>query len=658
MGVPVEKGSANVRNSPLNGEPCEEKRWKKGDLLQSKFCVEEILDGSLWRVMVVRERKSGTLYALKTFPSGYEWNTEVFKRFEKESEPLLLLGRHRNILKAHCIIPLCEIPSLLMDHIKATPLSELIGTSALTPEMFFKVAIGICEGMEHVNKHSSIIHGDLTSGNIYVAADGEPRICDFAINRVFHGLDVPDSFRNEKEIGAYAFHLTRTGYSMGVPLYMAPELQTDQAVNDPRCDIHSFGVILYEMKAVHDKRNSTSWKKIMTDFMEAVNKGEAPPRPEAIKEPVDIQILEIIEKCVNKSPDGRYSDFKELGDALRVVAASVPGAQATITDGEETLTAADMEIKGWSHTLSKRYKEAFKYYQKALELDDQNVDLLSTMGRLLTMMQRTKEAIYTFNKALKIDADNKEVWRNLGAALADQGRNSEALLCYDKSLECDPQDPVTYYGKGMVLSKLGSHEEAIMAFDSAHLFDPSLNSAVKQKALSLQNLNMHKEARKILIEYLSGELKDCEAWIYLGITDKSLSKFDEALQCFEHALEIDENQAVAWLEKGRTLSVLSRLDEAMTSYNKALVISPRLEEAWNSKGEALFHFGRHSEALDCFNKAVDINPRNAEAWTNKGLVLGKQGRSQEALECLTKALAINPISESARKAMLQFGQFV
>lgn len=656
MGVSDEQSSDDKRNSPLNGDPNAEKRWKKGDLLERKLHVEEILNGSLWLVLKVRDRKNGIPYVLKTFPSYFDWDLKAFERFLKESGPVISLGRHRNILNAHCILQLGEIPSLLLDHTDATPLSELIGTSALTPELISTVAIGMCDGMDYAYRSGSIVHGDLTPGNIFVAADGTPRICDFGLNRVFHGLDVPDSFRNEKEIGCYAFHLTKTGYSMGVPLYMAPELEANQAATDIRSDIYSFGVVLYEMLAVKQSRNSSSWKTIMTEFKEAARKG-LPSWPD-LNENISKQISELINKCVNQSPDSRFSDFRDLREALAAIFTDISGKHRDLLDGEEAQTVSDLEIQGWSHTVSKRYKEAFKCYQKALELDESSVELWSTVGRLLTMMNRSKEAISTFNRALKLDANNKEVWCNLAAALGEQRRYSEALLCYDKSLECDPHDPETLYGKGLVLSMLGSHNEAIEVFEEALTVDPSFSMAIKQKALTLHKLAMYGEARAVLIQYLNRELKDSEAWVCLGITDKNLCKLDEALQCFERALQIDCTIAEAWLEKGRALAALGRLNEALTAYNKALVITPRLEAAWNSKGEALLQLGRNSESLDCFNKTVDINPRNAEAWTSKGIALGRQGRSQEALECLTKALAINPISESARKAMLQFGQYV
>lgn len=657
MGASDGKEMDADRHSPLHGEPGKKIRWKKGDLLERKLIVDEITYGSLWQVISVREKKTALPYVLKTFPSDFDWDMETYERFAREASPYVSLKRHCNILKAHCVLPLGEVPALLLDHIDATPLSELIGTSTLTADMILDIAIGVCDGMDYAFRNGPVLHGDLTPGNIYVTIEGYPRICDFALNRVFHSQDVPESFRNEKETGSYAFRLTRTGYTMGIPFYMAPELEKDQAVKDTRSDIYSFGVILYEMLTARHVRGSAEWKDSMEKFHDAARSGNAPPRPE-LDEYFNVAIFEIVERCIKQSPESRFQDFRELREALGESLSDPSNRPGAPADGEEAQTTADLEMAGWCHAHSKRYKEAFKCYQKALERDESNVEMWSTMGRLLTAMKRSKEAIYTFNRALKIDAGNKEVWRNLAATLGDQGRNSEALLCYDRALEIDPRDSETLYGKGQVLSLLGSHREAVMVFEQALAADPSFNQALKQKALSYQKLNMHREARIVLIEYLNREQRDCEAWIHLGVTDKSLCKLDEALQCFEQAIDIDECTSDAWLEKGRTLVALGRLNEALAAYNNALVNTPRHETAWNSKGEALLHLGRHSEALDCFNKAVDINPRNADAWTNKGIALGRQGRSQEALECLTKALAINPISESARKAMLQFGQYV
>jgi tetratricopeptide (TPR) repeat protein len=82
---------------------------------------------------------------------------------------------------------------------------------------------------------------------------------------------------------------------------------------------------------------------------------------------------------------------------------------------------------------------------------------------------------------------------------------------------------------------------------------------------------------------------------------------------------------------------LRRPDEALTCYERALEINPRYAEAWSNKGAALADLRRPAEALTCYERALEINPRYPEAWFNKGADLGNTGHFQEALACFEQA---------------------
>ena len=137
--------------------------------------------------------------------------------------------------------------------------------------------------------------------------------------------------------------------------------------------------------------------------------------------------------------------------------------------------------------------------------------------------------------------------------------------------------------------------------------------------------------------------EELEAW---ELTNKgaalvALDRPDEALTCYDKALEIKPRFAEAWNNKGNALGALGRSDETVACCDKAQSINPQYAEAWNNKGVALGAFGRYEEALTCCDKALEIKPRYAEAWYNKGVALDALGRSDEAVVCYDEALKIS-----------------
>ena len=140
------------------------------------------------------------------------------------------------------------------------------------------------------------------------------------------------------------------------------------------------------------------------------------------------------------------------------------------------------------------------------------------------------------------------------------------------------------------------------------------------------------------------ELKDHEAWEWnnKAISLKELKRYDEAIQCWEKALEIDPRCAAFWKGKGTGLGNVRRFEEALACYSKAVEIDPRNADAWYNKGRALHSLGRYEEALACYSKALEIDPRCDSAWYNKGNVLHGLSRYEEALACYSKAVEIDP----------------
>ena len=129
-----------------------------------------------------------------------------------------------------------------------------------------------------------------------------------------------------------------------------------------------------------------------------------------------------------------------------------------------------------------------------------------------------------------------------------------------------------------------------------------------------------------------------EFWVNKGTSLSNLGLHDQAIDCYNKALEIDSTGSAAWASKGVPLFHLARYDEAVTCFNKALDIDPLSATAWINKAGALHRLGRYREAITCCNKAIAIDPLETFAWTNKGLALGGLGQREDAMACYMKAL--------------------
>ena len=134
--------------------------------------------------------------------------------------------------------------------------------------------------------------------------------------------------------------------------------------------------------------------------------------------------------------------------------------------------------------------------------------------------------------------------------------------------------------------------------------------------------------------------KTAEEWFNEGYDLYNQGRYEEAIECYNKALEIDPDYGDAWNNKGIVLDDLGRYEEAIECYNKALEIDPDNAYVWNNKGVSLYHLGRYEEAIECYNKALEIDPNYGDAWFNKGNALSKLGRYEEAIECFNRALSI------------------
>jgi tetratricopeptide (TPR) repeat protein len=104
----------------------------------------------------------------------------------------------------------------------------------------------------------------------------------------------------------------------------------------------------------------------------------------------------------------------------------------------------------------------------------------------------------------------------------------------------------------------------------------------------------------------------------------------------------------AWRRRGFALIKLERFEEAVICYDRALELDPEDAVAWQRKGFALGRLRRFSEAELCFDRALALDPSSITALHGKGWILVTQRRYDEAVDCYDRILAIDPERDFAR----------
>jgi tetratricopeptide (TPR) repeat protein len=127
------------------------------------------------------------------------------------------------------------------------------------------------------------------------------------------------------------------------------------------------------------------------------------------------------------------------------------------------------------------------------------------------------------------------------------------------------------------------------------------------------------------------------------------NRYDEAIACYDLALEMEPGNAKAWFSRGATLAKLQRYNEALESYDKATHIKSDFFEAWFGQGAVLTKLQQVDAAITAYEKAIFIKPDLFIAWFGKARCLAIQGNEEAAIESLQQAIQLN--SEKAKEAM-------
>ena len=220
---------------------------------------------------------------------------EVRERFLREARSAGRLN-HPNIVTIFDVGEQDGVAYIAMEVLEGRSLQQMLRDQARLPlATIVNVAAQVAEALDHAQRFG-IVHRDVKPANIMVSAAGRAKLTDFGV------AHVPSSA------------MTQTGEALGSPKYMSPEQVTGQPI-DPRSDIFSLGVVLYEMLA-----RSTPFERPGDTNVWALLHRIAGERHRPVTE-IDRELPSIFDRIVDralaKKPAERYQRAGDLANDLR-----------------------------------------------------------------------------------------------------------------------------------------------------------------------------------------------------------------------------------------------------------------------------------------------------------------------------------------------------
>ncbi len=202
-----------------------------GDMVEGRYkYIERIGKGAFGTVLLMEDTVVDDRLILKFLNPNISQDEEMMKRFVHELRYSRKIT-HKNVIRIYDFLFIQGNYAISMEYFPSHTLGgEIVGEKPMVLKRALGFGIDMCIGMA-VAHQAGVVHRDLKPANVLINDEGLLKIVDFGVAAAHREGDT---------------QLTKTGYVIGSPKYMAPEQILGKRV-DQRADIYAIGVILYEM---------------------------------------------------------------------------------------------------------------------------------------------------------------------------------------------------------------------------------------------------------------------------------------------------------------------------------------------------------------------------------------------------------------------------
>ncbi|HET6975406.1 MAG TPA: protein kinase [Pyrinomonadaceae bacterium] len=641
-----------------------ETQLTRGQYVGHYQVVSLLGQGGMGEVYLAYDVRLRRPVALKLLPTKFILDAERVYRFKQEARAVSALN-HPNIVTIHEIGRSNSSQFITTEFIEGETLRQHIATGPMTLDEALRIATQIASALTAAHS-AGIIHRDIKPENIMLRRDGFIKVLDFGLAKLTSDIEpIPGAQSLPK-----ALHKSDPGMVMGTVQYMSPEQARGEST-DPRTDIWSLGVLLYELLSGQAPFTGETASHVVVSILEA----EPSPLRNA---PAELE--RIVMKGLSKTRHERYQEASEFERDLKTLRLKLDETATlrrfTQANERETKTSAS------AMTASEYIGSEIKRH-KSLAIAALLLVLVSSVGLAYFLTNRnirTKKSIAVL--PLKpIDATNRNEVYEIGIADSLIYRLGLMKEFFVRSLNATrkyadlTQDPIAVGREQQVDYVLASNYQldsgkiritwqllnvASGQVEEIHKTENDIGDLFAMQdavASEVENILLARFVSTSSTLAAKRRTTNEEAYrlylqgMYLA-NKRNPTDARKAVETLEQAVRLDPNYAVAWAGLAyalRPVGPVKRNNEAhqraIEAINKALALDENLADAYSTlcENQMYFEYDFAGAEQSC-KRAIELDPDSSQAHDIYSRYLLSRGHFDQAITEIKSAIDLEPTS--------------